>query len=112
MSDAETVGSERERQNTQLFLSVTSRQKSASPQVHSGAIPIGFIVPSERRVAENIAPHDRHFAKHREAESEFDIPVRDIFAHNINGCSDIACSWLAGKQRSHSTETAQDGGQR
>ena len=92
-------GIESERPNIQLGSPLTSRQKSASPQVHSGAIPICLIVPSDLRVAVNNAPQDRHFAKHRETESCSAITVLVILSHSSNGCWDVTGNWLVRSNR-------------
>ena len=93
-------GIERGRREPQLVSPLTSRQKSASPQVHSGAIPIGFIVPSDLRIAENKAPQDRHFAKHRGAESGFAIAANVILSQLTNGCCGFKGNWIEGGSQS------------
>lgn len=80
------VGTKKKGRENQLPSVPFIRRKSASPQVQSGAILIGLIDPSDLTIAENIDPHDRHFAKHRSSPSNFGIVSPSLVPDNDYPC--------------------------
>lgn len=55
---------------------------------------MGLIVPSGSRVAENVAPQERHFAKHLPFGSDFGIPLPVTLVFSDNGDCDYRDNWL------------------
>lgn len=54
---------------------------------------MGLIVPSGSRVAENVAPQERHFAKHLSSDSDLGIPLPVTLGFRDNGDWDSRDKW-------------------